>query len=201
MTLDELIPDSTIPAGEQGEARIEKFTVTRADASCYNMSVMFQGGRRTIQPGDYTRLYVGDVLMMSDTIVEKRDHRACVQAGTGTCFVAGLGLGMVAVALARKPEVERVIVMELSRDVIDLVAPHMPEKVEVIQGDLLSDPIPKGKFDTIWLDIWSSISVDDAATRALASRRLAQRKRGFMGSWAADEFRAAKQRDYNQSRR
>ena len=147
-------------------------------------------GHRAIVPGTYTRLIADGELQMSDTPAEKQDHLEVVQKATGECLVMGLGIGMVASAMALKPEVTKITVIERNADVIALVAPHLSPKIEVLQADALEWlPPPGKKWDVIWHDIWPTICLDDCETRNVLIRRYARRARVFHGAWAQDEIK------------
>ena len=68
---------------------------------------------------------------------------------------------MVAVAVANKPDVTEVVVVEIDPDVIKLTAPHLNNpKIKVIQSDIHEFKTDQ-KFDHGWFDIWGDISTDD----------------------------------------
>lgn len=58
---------------------------------------------------------------MSTGMMEQESHAHHVHAARGTVVVAGLGLAMYVHAVAAKPEVERVVVIEICGDVIELM--------------------------------------------------------------------------------
>lgn len=189
--LADLIPSVNIPEGEHGTARISHFEISEEDTKMYNLRLAFSGqGHRAVAPGTYTRLTANGVLQMTDTPAEKQDHAEVVRAARGTCLITGLGLGMVANAMALKPEVEAVTVLEINPDVIALVAPTLHDKVTVIEADALEWPVPKGaKWDVIWHDIWPEISLDDCENRSKLSRKFARNWRVFHSAWAKEEIR------------
>jgi len=118
--LDYLIPKITVPEGVKGDVVIGRFSV---DDQMSDMSRIIDGSRY-VKPGDYTRLEIGDAVVMSDTQAERRDHIDPVREARGRCLVAGLGLGVVVQAMLLKWEVDHVTIVEKNQDVIDLVAPH-----------------------------------------------------------------------------
>lgn len=189
--LSELIPPISLPLGERPTARLFHRTISEDEAKLLNLRMLFNGyGHRAVAPGTYTVLVADGELQMSDTPAEKADHELVVRRATGDCLVMGLGLGMVASAMARKPEVRTVTVIEKNRDVIDLVAEHLSDKVIVIHADALEwKPMGGQMWDVIWHDIWPTISLDDCPTRNLLIRRYARRWRVFHGAWAQDEIR------------
>ena len=55
---------------------------------------------------------------------------------SGRVLVGGLGLGVVARRLSRMARVREVVVVERDADVIRLIAPGLPRKVRVIEGEI-----------------------------------------------------------------
>lgn len=194
--LKDLFPPVVVPAGKCGVAEVTKFTVDQHDAAMFNLRSMVNGaGHRAVSEGDYTRLTVNGVLMMSDTPAEMRDHVVAVRQARGHCLVFGLGLGLVANAMAAKPEVTKVTVVELEPDVIDLIAPHLHRKVEVVQCDALKFKPGKGeRWDVVWADIWPDISTDNRSEMTLFKRRFGRRCK-WIGVWADDEVLRLKRQE------
>jgi hypothetical protein len=158
-----------LPEGQNGPWKIEKFEVTKTDAAIFNLRAIFSGiGNRKVLPGNYTRLMRNGLLypMMSDTTAELKDHRWPVNYGKGNVLVTGLGLGCVLQGLLSKPEVSKVTVIEISQDLIDLVAPHYfskfgTDRLEIICHDALTWVPPvkvkRNLYDLAWHDIWPDI--------------------------------------------
>jgi SAM-dependent methyltransferase len=71
----------------------------------------------------------------------------------GDVFVSGLGFGILALWLSKKPEVKSVTVVEISKDVIDLFKSinEVPGNVSIINADILSFETDK-KYDCLLLD-------------------------------------------------
>jgi len=179
------------PEGKWGDYRIEKFTVTEQQASLFNTSLLFSGqGSRAIEPGQYTKLVRGRVLIMSDTPAEERDHQEAIYQARGEVLINGLGLGLVTVEVLKKSTVNKVTVNEISREVVSLVAPHLPDSdgklVVNVGADAFSWKPKKGeKFDVIWHDIWSVYSDDVYEESKKLHRRYAHwlKPGGWQGSW------------------
>ena len=168
---------SDIPAGRSGNWRVQKFEIERDGLSA--VMAMIQHPDRPVAAGKYTRLVRIDqppdgprpVCVMSDTPAEIMDHLPFIAEASGNVLVTGLGLGVVAKALADKPEVRHVTVIERSPDVIDLVRPHLRnEKLTVIHSDAYEyprslDPTAAADdrpfFQFGWHDIWDSISPEN----------------------------------------
>lgn len=117
-----------------------------------------------IPTGHYVRLidksedvFSGRVVM-SDTPMEKYTNSEFVHKAHGKVLIAGLGLGMIILAIQDKPEVEEIVVVEKYDEVRDLVLPQLPlnDKVKVIIADA-HDYVPDQQYNTIYLDIWNSI--------------------------------------------
>jgi len=100
-------------------------------------------------------------VVMSDTPAEISDHIDFINEASGDVLVTGLGIGMVASALAKKNNVRSITVIEASEDVINLVAPHLEsEKITVIHADAFKYE-PDKHFDFAWHDIWTPICSDN----------------------------------------
>lgn len=166
-----------IPVGEKGEWKIEKFKVEHLA-----FSYALEG--RPVPLGEYTRLIRGEkTLVMSDTPAEQRDHYGFYYRAKGEVLIAGLGIGMILEAVIKKPEVAKVTVIEISQDLIDLVAPtykaRYGDRLEVICADALEWKPPKGKvYDAAWFDIWDTITEDN-----LPDMRRLTRRYGKAAAW------------------
>lgn len=177
-----LLDKVTLPEAAKGSWRIEKFKVDFTD-----FHSMLRG--RGVPVGEeFTRLMRGDVLVMSDTPAEMRDHYAAVRRAKGACLINGLGIGMVLKAVLKKPEVTDVTVVELSQDVIDMVSPHYAdERVTFVCADALTYQPPKGKrYQMVWHDIWDDICEDNLPQMHELHRKYGRRT-SWQGSWCRDE--------------
>lgn len=197
---DGLVPmRGILPPGTSGNVRLEEYEVTSIAAVVHNINHA-QGGspEMAIIPGKYVRLYVGKHLMMSDAPYEAQSNRDIIEGARGKVLIAGLGMGMVLVPILRNPAVTRVTVVEKSKDVIKLV--HKPllangpftenEKIKlvVVHGDINKFKPKPESYDTIYFDIWPSISTKNLSeitklkTRFLKSLKFG----GWMGVWVED---------------
>ncbi|APQ78869.1 TPA: hypothetical protein LA742_003542 [Clostridium botulinum] len=132
---------------------INKFTISKN-----NIRAMLEG----IPQGEYVTLtYKGEVVM-SNTPMEKRTNAYFVQHAHGDILIAGLGIGLIVLAIQNKKEVKSITVIEKSSDVIDLVAKQLPlnSKVKIINADIFKWKCEKNKYDVIYLDIWNYINSD-----------------------------------------
>ena len=186
---------------EKGEAKLDYVTVSKELARFENMKNAWTPGGTIydVEPGTYARLIVGDTLLMTDTPMERRTNTAFLRRANGRVLVAGLGLGMVLHGILAKPEVTHATVLEISQDVIDLIAPSLEKyrkRLTLIHAAALAWKLPKGEtWDTIYFDIWPTVTEDNLEDVARLSRRFARRLNranpsAWMGAWMADHLRA-----------
>jgi len=179
-----------VPEGKSGIWRIERFEVSEKDTEWANLRMAFQGGSRCIFAGTYTRLMMSnsfDNPIMSDTVQEIKDHWEIIKKAKGHVLINGLGLGMVAQACLNKPEVEKVTVIELSEDVIKLVAPHYKKRFgnrfEVVNISAFDYNPPKGiRYGAVWSDIWPNICADNWESYKTLKRKYCRRT-DWYGAW------------------
>jgi hypothetical protein len=148
----------------------------------------------------YTRLMHDREPMpvMSNTELELIQHRAAIRRASfgGTVLACGLGLGCFARACLEFDAVERVDVVELSPDVIALVAPSLAEYVSaerlvIHEGDAF-DFDPSGCWwDVAWLDVWARGAPDHKPESDALWRRFAPHA-GWLGSWLDAQHETAR---------
>jgi hypothetical protein len=179
-----MIDKVTVPEGERGLWRVERFQITKTDAAI----AAFSYRARVPSPGTYTKLMHGRCLVMSDTPAEMRDHYAFVLAAKGHVLISGLGLGMVLGACLRRPDVETVTVLEIDADLIALVGPHYADsRVKIIRTDALLWNPPKGvRYGAVWHDIWTDICGDNKGDMKRLIKRYCRRAE-WVGCWCKDE--------------
>lgn len=106
---------------------------------------------------------------MTDEPVEQAQANRVFHDYRGHVLVGGLGLGYAATRIAERPAVRHVTIVELSTEVIQLVAPFLPRRVQnkitVVPMDLIAylkeraagryttEPVV---FDRAFYDIWQS---------------------------------------------
>jgi hypothetical protein len=173
----------SVPVGRSGDWSVERFEISPT-ASMYSV---FRYGRRAPEPGVYTRLCHWGEIVMSDTTAEQEDHRQAIMNAHGHVLINGLGLGFVLQNCLNNPKVEKATVIEISSDVIALVAPHYLKRygnrVEIIQGDAFTWQPPKRKrYGMVWHDIWPNICGDNYPEMKTLHRRYG-RKADWQGSW------------------
>lgn len=191
---------SSVPAGKSGDYEIEDFSITKEEASFFNIN----SHGRPVQPGKYKRLYRGKhnwgTVVMSDTQAEKRDHINFVEKAEGNILINGLGLGWVVEALFLKPKVKHATVIEISDDVIKLTGHYLKEKygnkLTIIKADALEYKLKSGeKYDYVWHDIWDDICADNWDTMTQLHKKYAKRCK-FQDSWVRDRIKHLRRINY-----
>ena len=100
---------------------------------------------------------------MTITPNEVETMREPIKHARGRVLTLGLGLGYFAFHASEKPEVDRVVVVERSRDVIEIfkayLLPQFPnaDKIEIIEADAfayMQTEMPRGNFDHVFADLW-----------------------------------------------
>ena len=179
-----MIEKVSVPEGKSGHWRVERFKHEGFAA----MLSAIKDRHRACEEGEYTRLMRGGTLVMSDTPAEMRDHYEPVRRARGHVLIQGLGLGMVLQAVLKKPEVERVTVVELSEDVGALVWPTYASdsRAELVIADAMTWKPPKGAhYGAVWHDIWDDLCSDNLSAMKTLTRRYA-RKCDWQGCWGRE---------------
>ena len=181
-----------VPEQKIGSASVKHFTITEPEARFNNMRAAMHGGRREdeVEPGRFARLMVSGGLMMSDTHGERWSNWVACRDAKGDVLIAGLGLGMLAVAMSLKESVRSITIVENNSDVIALVGPHIAsEKITVVHGDIFTWLPGRGqKWDCIWFDIWPHVCTDNLKQIAQLHQKFKARKRLWMRSWRHDDL-------------
>jgi hypothetical protein len=135
-----------------------------------------------------------DEPIMSDTFMEKETQFEVLENAHGDVLIAGLGIGMVLLAIQDLPSVSSVTVVEKEQEIIDLVKPQLPlnNKVSVVLGDIFTYETT-AKFDTIYFDIWDNICGDNWEQMKKLQRRFRSRlkKGGWMSCWRKEDCKYA----------
>lgn len=135
-----------------------------------------------------------DEPIMSDTFMEKETQFEVLENAHGDVLIAGLGIGMVLLAIQDLPSVSSVIAVEKEQEIIDLVKPQLPlnKKVTVVLGDIFTYETT-AKFDTIYFDIWDNVCGDNWKDMKKLQRRFRSRLRkgGWMSCWRKEDCQYA----------
>jgi hypothetical protein len=111
---------------------------------------------------------------MSDSPSEELTQQGVVDKCTGKVLVAGLGLGFVAHELSKKPDIERIDIVELNQDVINLVWRHVRSpKMNLITGDIFEYlGATNEHYDWFYFDILPNYNEDLLYTHVLPMRKI-----------------------------
>ncbi len=91
---------------------------------------------RIMKPITITALEIENKTVMVDDVPHYYGMVNHAKYYSGTVLVAGLGLGLIVHTLAQNPDVSRIVVVERSQDVINLVGPLVPSKnLEIVHAD------------------------------------------------------------------
>ena len=177
-----------VPDGVCGEYKIQTFNVSKESSEMTRLRAMVKRDRYEFVPeGDYKRLMRGHTVVMSNTPMEVMTNTEFVRQARGNVLINGLGLGMVLTAVLEKKEVEKVTVVELSKEVIDLVSPTFKNDPRVtIINQSAFDFKPKEFYDVVWHDIWDNITADNIPEMQKLHRKFGRRS-GWQGSWCHSE--------------
>ena len=172
----------------------------------YNLRMMRDGGSMfTMTPGNYIRLNVNGELMMSDTRMEKISNQEFINNANGKVMIAGLGIGLIIHNLRDKiesGEITEIVVYEKYQDVIDLVSPFFKDlPITYKTEDILKYKPPKDEiYDTIYFDIWATISTDNLKEIRMLHNRWKFRKNKnnpnvWMNSWMKEFLQQRKREE------
>lgn len=173
---------SFLPDGISGDWSIQTFEV--ADKEFSQIISMFKTGRG-VPGGTYKKLVRSGTVVMSNTPDEIADFTHLLRKAHGHVLINGLGLGCLVKVLLEKPEVTKITVIELSKDVIKLVQPHFNDpRLEIINADAFEYKAPPGtKYDLVWHDIWDYITADNLPEMTKLHRKYGHRTK-CQDSWA-----------------
>lgn len=190
--------ESLYPKGEKkGVAQISHIEFDESKDYMFNLRAVRDGGYMfRMYNGKYVRLHINGELMMSDTGMERISNKGFINNAKGRVLIAGLGVGLIIANIIDNPEVTEIVVVEKYQDVIDLVLPKFKnKKLKVICADIDEWKPEKGeKFDTLYFDIWATISTDNLEHIAKLHNKFKffKQKGGWMDSWMKDYLKAKK---------
>ncbi len=182
-----------IPEGKSGAWIIEKFTIREGDRQAVHYGLQNREVKK-IPVGTYTRLVRDGKFapMMSDTPIEIKDHHKILYEARrrgGRILINGLGIGMVIKGVLSFPNVREIDVVEISSDVIKLVAPtyQNDSRVNIIHADAFTIEWAKStRWNVVWHDIWGTISKDNLVEMAELHYKY-RRMCDWQGSWCEHE--------------
>lgn len=167
------------PAVAESEGwKIDVFQVSAAESSRTALRAHAHGDALLyIPPGTYARLYMGGVIMMSDTPMERITCYPMLRAAHGDVLVLGAGIGVLTAALMHDTAVRSITVVDNKPDLLRHVDGYLkgayPKHVAKLKhqhGDAFQPEFAKGSFDTVIADIWPTVSLSNVPeVRALRS--------------------------------
>ena len=113
--------------------------------------------------------------LMSDHPQEIFLSKEGITLAMGKVLIGGLGLGYAIDKIADDPTVDKVDVVEIEKDIIDLVKPHLHfKKINVIHADIFKYlATTKKKYNYIFLDTWYRSNENEYWENVFPLRRLA----------------------------
>jgi len=175
-----------VPDGQSGVWSVETFVVDEEGARLANLRAAFRSGRY-INTGTYKRLCRGSVIVMSNTPAEISDHLGFIWKAqkVENVLINGLGLGVALSEILKSSVVKRVDVVEISEDVIKLVAPtfQSDKRVNIIHADAFEYKPESGvRYGAVWHDVWDYITWDNLEGMKKLHRKYGRRC-DWQGSW------------------
>lgn len=111
----------------------------------------------------YLALTKNNVVWMSITPNEINTMSPYIDACKGDVLVLGLGLGYYPLMALLKKEVNKITIVELDKDIIEIfnkfILPYFPQKdkIEIVEGDAIKYLANNNKkYDTVFVDLWHS---------------------------------------------
>jgi len=158
-----------IPEGKVGEYMIRHIFRDAGKVARSNLRTAMFGGQGD-KPLEFDRKtqwhelsYDGGV-WMTDLPIEQQQHDNELEPVCGRVVVGGLGVGYAANVLAARSSVDEVVVVEISKEVVELVGPHVKDphgKLTIVTADLFDYLKQEAEdddsyFDWGFYDIWQS---------------------------------------------
>jgi hypothetical protein len=192
-----------VPDGSSGPWSVTSYEVSKEAETFGQLRAAFSSARgRYVPAGTYKGLYRNGSLIMSNTPDEIHDCSYLFYKTSGRVLINGLGLGVVLDVILNKvnqddtPAVTEVIIIELSQDVINLVAPTFSKdpRVTIIQADAYEYK-PTGRFNAVWHDIFDDITSENLPGMHKLHRKYCK-KTDWQGSWCRERCELLKRTQY-----
>lgn len=169
-------PASRIPMRRSGKWRIVK-EVVKAGTTIPMHGVFGYDEAYFLEDAVITALKEGKRVWASDSPYEYYSMWELTARARGPrVLIGGLGLGLLASTVALRRDVEEVTVVELSPEVVELVAHYLPGCINVVEGDFFEvtkELARSGRvYDTIIVDIFASRSERDRKLYGAAKKLL-----------------------------
>lgn len=188
---------------KKGNVIITERVVSKEEASFENLRHTMHGNSYLkVTPGKYTLLMIDRNIVMSDTDMERESNLKIIEKANGKVLIGGLGIGMVLHNIVSKPEVTSVDVVEINKNLLELVSPFFKhEKVNIIEGDIFNFNCNGTKYDTIYFDVWNDICTDNLDEIKKLHNKFKhklnrQNPNCFMNSWMKEQLQFNKRRGW-----
>lgn len=173
-----------------GDWRIKNFVVDDKGEQMHNIREDLNGTFRYISAGTYTKLLYRTEVVMSNVPAEKKDHeyffKKVINKKPKKILISGLGLGMIIEELLKHNFIERIVVVEKNKEVIELTGKYFTDKrLEIIHEDIFVYETEE-KFDMVWHDIWTYIEKTNLREMNLLRGKFKSQWQGF---WCESEVR------------
>ena len=169
---DPYFSNIALPQVERGTGRFEMLRLEPYEGVVCDDMIRTDEGRVIAQigffdePFEFPGVLENGRIWMTLAPNEIASQRSAIEHARGRVVTFGLGLGYYAYMAARKPEVESVTVVEISRDIIALFEEHIlpqfeqREKIHVICADAFEfaeHELPKLGADLAYTDLWHDV--------------------------------------------
>jgi len=187
----------------KGVATISNYEFKNSENPLFNLRAVRDGGLMFhISDGRYVRLHINSELVMSDTHLEKISNSSFVTHANGNILIAGLGIGLIIKNILNKNNIQSITIVEKYQDVIDIVSPKfIDSRITNICDDIYNWKPNKGtRYDTLYFDIWSDISVDNLKDIAKLHNKFKffvnrDNPNHYMNSWMKEYLQQLKRQD------
>lgn len=125
-------------------------------------------------------------MVMHDYPQELAKHLDFMLRAHGRVLITGLGLGCVARGCLANPAVKEITVIERDNAVIDLVWPHMPQIINLVEADAVQwCKETNEQFDCAWHDLWTDDEKGEPHLQVVHSELLGAmlEKAKLQGAW------------------
>ncbi len=130
------------------------------------------------------------VTVMCSLPMEIESNAKHAVAASGTVVVMGAGMGLTVFNMLKKPDVERVIVVERDPEVIELLRQGADldswegiEKLSFVEADALAY-VPDAPVDLLYADIWDGLGAPEGLSDTQAMQKNVRAKR--VGWWGQE---------------
>lgn len=173
-----------------GDWRIKNFIVDEKGKRLHNIREDLNGTFRYIKTGTYTKLLHRTEVVMSNVPAEKKDHECffnkVIKMKPKKILISGLGLGMIIEELLKHNFIERIVVIEKNKEVIELTGKYFTDKrLEIVNKDIFKFETEE-VFDMVWHDIWTYIEKTNLREMDLLRGKFENKWQGF---WCENEVR------------